>query len=180
MLDRFFGPLISSATNKFYAALSSAGIDFQKYIISAVVTAGTGCFLAGMQLYYVGLIFLLISRIACAGAVLDAATSKRFFTTAVIDILTLSAFAFFFALGQMQSSTAAAFLILSLGVVGLARAGQIFLNVSQRHFTGQAETLLFLFACCLYPQGFAAIAALFGILWLVGGILQIAIIARQS
>lgn len=180
MLDRFVGPLASPFANKLFLKLKTAGIGFQKSIVVAILAAGTGCFLAGMQIYAGALIFLLLAKLMGASAFSDATTTKKSFCVVAVDIITLSAFGFFLALGQMQTSTAAAFLILSLCIVGISRTGQIFLNVPQRHFTGQTESILFLLSCCLYPQGFAAIAAFFGILWMVGSAIQIVTIVRQN
>lgn len=122
-----------------------------------------------MGIYLPALIFLLIAKLAVGFSGVEANSQKRQFGVLAVDTMTIAAFTFFFALSQPQTSTSAAFLILSLTLVGMARLAQQATGATQRHFTGHTETVLFVIACCLYPAGFAAIAALFGILWVVGG-----------
>jgi hypothetical protein len=88
-------------------------------------------------------------------------------------------FVFLFSLGQPQTGTAAAFLLLSYLIMMVAYLGQAALRARDNNLSlpkggliGHSEIMIFMVACCVYPTAFPAFCALFGLLCLATAIIR--------
>ncbi len=185
MIDIQIRKLIDPPLDRIAGGLAKLGIG-----ANAVTVFGFGlglvcCAFIALQWYWLGLIFLLLNRIADGldGAIArrTAATDLGGFLDAILDTIFYSAVPFAFAIADAQNTLPAAFLIFSfVGTGGSFLAYAIIAAKRKRaepsgkksffYSVGLmegTETILFFVAFCLWPQGFPLLAWIFGSLcWL--------------
>lgn len=147
---------------------------------------GTGlvtCLCVGLGWFFPGLVLILLTRgffvLAGATARVTEITDLGILLDLYAEFFIFAGFAFFFCLAIPESSLAAGFLIFGYLVMGMAYAAHHFalarknkIQSPQGGLIGKTEVTIFMAACTLYPAGFPALAALFGLLVFTTGILR--------
>jgi hypothetical protein len=174
MLDNILGPRVSRLTLPIDSKIMAA-VSTPKLLGAFAVLFFTGCFAAALQFYPLAIICCLIALYALA---LYQKAGRESLTNLALFGGT-GAFIFFFSLGLMNSALAGAFAILALGLCGMIRMIQQRAGAVQKDFSGYTEIALFILLSCLFPGGFAALAALFGLLWLAGAGWQMLTVLRD-
>ncbi len=173
MIDRFLSPFVFPFFKPVADKIIRGGMSFNKLLIATAVLSLTGCFLAAMQAYIPALLFMLLARLS--QGVLEQARSARDHRMFAVfgNIGFLASFVFFMSAGFLNPGISSIFLIFALTLVGMSRMAQTLADVPRRDFSGHSEIVVFLTMTCLFPQGFAWIATLFGFLWIVGAGMQL-------
>lgn len=187
MLDTALKPKIDPTLKILAAKLGEIGIGPNQITLYGFVIGFIGCIAVGLQNYMFGLFLILLNRLADGldGAVArfnadkntDENNAKRAFGAyldIILDMILFGAFVFLFMLGQLNQAPTATFLLFSFIGIFATSLGHHMLDVPK---TDQAkpfyhptklvegtEIILFMILVCFYPNGFSAIAALFGIL----------------
>ncbi len=184
MLDAILKPHLLPHLDKAAEKAAQGGLSANKLTLIAFAIGLTGCFFAAMQIYMLGLIFILLNRAlnGIAGALARRAgpTDLGIMLDTLCDFIFFASFVFFFTLSAEGTSLAAAFLLFSYLVMGMtylshAAAGATRGNPRPRGgIIENAEMTAFMILCCVYPAGFAAFAALFGLICLASAVLRFA------
>jgi len=159
MIDGF----IQSKTEKILLPwndrLLKAGLKPNLLLMVSFLFGLIACFCVAFQAYIPAIIFIILNRFFDSIAV----NLKPINVSRMLDTLFFGSFIFFFSLGAVNTSMAAAFLLLSY-LIRLACANNI---IQKFNLIENSEIIIFMIVCCLFPQIFAAIAIFFAILCMV-------------
>ena len=175
MLDGILKPRLAPLMGKSADRVRQSGLTSTKLVLIAFAIGLTGCLVGSLQVFPLALIFILLNRfIAAIASVMDHDAESHSLTkylAPLCDYIFFGAFAFFFTLAAPEHSMAAAFLILSYLAMAISQLSQKLLatngdtnDTPRGGIIETAEVTLFMTICCLYPPGFSAFAALFGLL----------------
>jgi phosphatidylglycerophosphate synthase len=177
MLDGLLRPKILPAMDSMAIRLSQSGLSANALTLIGFAFGFAGCFSVGMQMYPLGLILILIGRFfdGLDGGVARATseTDLGAFLDMFCDYTVYAAFPFFFMLSSTEHSMAAAILLLSYLLMGMAYLSYNFYalkrgmsETTNGGFVESAEMMVFIALCCFYPPGFSAFAAVFALMCL--------------
>lgn len=190
MLDGFIRKQIDPVMNQWAAKVLQGGLSANGLTIIAFILGFIACFAAGMQIYPLALMLIILNRFLAglAGTVARATgiTALGSYLDVVCDFSIFAAFAFFFSLGLMKMAfLTAAILIFAYMMMAVAYLGQAtftaranVLDAPKGGLVENTEITIFMIACCAYPPGFPAIAALFALLCWVTALIRIATAVR--
>jgi len=169
-----FDQLIKSFTEPYFKQTANkgaqAGLTAKWGILLAGIAGLIACFLGGLQHYIPAflllLIFLCILELAQK---LPGETGFYLALRALVYLLIINSFIFFFVIGQPHQALAAGFIILTFSVfivsADLLPAGKDHSGSSiVSRLIGKTETFIFLGLACLIPDAFAALGIIFAIL----------------
>lgn len=193
MLDARLRRLIDPLLNRIAAGLARTGLGANAISIGGFML-GTGAWAAlAFREYPLALTFILANRLADG---LDGAVARRLGPTDLggylditLDFLFYAGVPFFFAVGRPECAIPAAFLVFSFvgtGVTFLAFAAiaakRGITTETRGHkaiyylggLTEGAETILVFVLVCVFPDGFAGIA------WVFGGLCWVTTLSRLT
>lgn len=184
MLDSLIRAKATPMLEGMVPKISQHGLTANNLTLIGFALGFTGCFLVGMQLYPVGLVFLLLALLfdGLDGAVarIKGETELGAFLDMICGVVLFAAFPFFFMLSAPGHSMAAGILLFSYLVMGMINLSYDFF--AQRKgappakggLVENSEIAIFMIASCLYPPGFAGFAALFALLCLATAFIRLA------
>ncbi|MFA5592959.1 MAG: hypothetical protein WC989_06575 [Micavibrio sp.] len=181
MLDRFLLPPLEKPLRTVREKFAQGGMTDGKLLAGALACGGAACFLGGMQIYPIALVFGLVTLAALflSDRSRENNSLRSSFLAPYAAFLFTGFFTFLFTLGLMHSMTAATFLVLSLLASCGARIAQIMTHSRRFDFSGYGELMILVVASCLFPQVFGAIAIIFGFLFLTGAGIQAFIVTKK-
>lgn len=164
--------------------ISQSGLTANNLTLIGFGFGFTGCFLVGMQLYPVGLLFLLLflffDGLDGAVARIKGETELGAFLDMICGVILYAAFPFFFMLSAPAHSMAVGILLFSYLLMGMINLSYDFFALKKGSSPAKgglvenAEIGIFMVACCIYPAGFSAFAALFALLCLATAFMRLA------
>lgn len=169
MLDALLKKPFGGAVDAVASKVAQGGFGANKLTLSALVIGLIGCFAVAMGQFALGLILLLINRLAVALAASvareDGITARGSYLELLGDGIVFGGFVFFFALAAPQHLMAAGFvlfsyMILAASFLGLRLFGQ---DDAPPSLVGRTEITIFMALGCLFPAAFSAIALFFGL-----------------
>lgn len=205
MFDRLLRPIIDKPLDSLAHVLAKEGITASFLSWGGFLCGMTGAVCLVFHFYWAGFIFFLINRIADGldGAVARAEKALGYgkgptdaggFLDIVLDFFVYAAVPFFFAVGHPEQALAATFLIYSfIGSGGSFLAYAIIAEKRGRAATANGkksffhsiglcegtETIVALSLIFLFPQAFAMIAYIFGVLCWITACVRIWIGLRE-
>lgn len=189
MLDSFAAPKLSSFFDKVAGKFLGVGIGATKLTLIGFILGLIGCFCVGMQQYIPGLALLILSQIFDgidgAAARQTTITEKGALLDTLCDFIIYAAFPLFFIMAGAEHAIAGAFLLVSYVAMMCSyllhcqytKKGIPDENVSGG-IIGHTEMIVFMILCCLYPPGFSAFSAVFGMACLATAILRVMAILK--
>lgn len=190
MIDTLLRSRLLPVIDGMAAKTAQSGLTANKLTLIGFSFSLAGCFAVGMQAYPFGLLLLLIGRYldGLAGAIarLNGTTDTGTVIDILCDYIAFGAFAFFFSLSATETMLASTIFIFSLLAMGMAYLAHAWI-LAKRNIAGMprgglvenGEMIVFMIVCCLYPPGYAAVAALFSLLCWTTAVLRF-IAALQS
>ncbi len=185
MLDRFLGPASERLLGGWATLVLQSGLTPNRLTLIGFFFGLAAAISAGLQAYALALILVLLNRLfaGLSGVMARMSLKTAFgsYLALVCDIAIVASFIFFFSLGMMSSGLAAAFAIFAYGLMIATWLARVCferrsdpLSLIRGGLVGNSETIFFLALCCVMPQWFPALAALFGLLCLAAAVLHFA------
>lgn len=168
MLDSLFKPAITPQLSNAATKLSENGLNADRTTIIAYALGLFSCLAIGFQSYLLAVILLIASRgIDAVAKHMGGATGIGSKLRPTLNVLLMSAFVFFFAIGQDHQALAAAFLILTYAVLfsfAVANAPTSDGAFHPANIVENSELAIFMVLICLTPGAFSAYTAIFVIM----------------
>lgn len=185
MLDGLLRPHIEPVLNSWAGRVVAGGLTPNKLTLIGFGFGIAAGFAVAMQIYLLGLLLILLNRffdgLAGAAAKSNGITPLGSYLDIICDFLVMASFVFLFSLGVSSSSLAAAFVIfsyLSMAVAYLAFTTfwtrDNLLATPRGGLVENTEVILFMIVCCIYPAGFPAVGAIFGLLCFTTAAMRVA------
>ena len=183
MLDSLIRPHLASPMDNMAAKVLQSGLSANKLTLIGFLFGFAGCFLVGMQLYPLGLILILVALFfdGLDGAVARAAgpTELGAYIDMMCGVALFAMFPFFFMLSQTEHSMAAAILLFTFLLMGMANLAFDYFAMKKGAAPAKSaivettEIVAFIVASCLYPAGFSFFAAALAVMSLAAAIIRI-------
>jgi phosphatidylglycerophosphate synthase len=174
MLDNLLRTKLSPRLEPWTGRILQGGLTANRLTLIAFALGLAASFAAGMQVYALAFVLILLNRFLAgmAGAVARQVGETRLggYLSGMLDILFFGIFVFLFSLGASNTALAAAFLLLTylaMACVGASEEKRI------EGLVGKTEITLFMLLCCVFPGAFAALAAMFGLVCIVAAMLRV-------
>lgn len=191
MIDTLLRPHFLPVIDGMAAKTAQGGLTANKLTLIGFAFGIGGCFAIGMQAYAFGLMLILIGRFmdGLAGSIARQTGTTDFGTILdlYLDYMLFAAFSFFFSLSAMETMLASTLFIFSLLAMGTAYLAHAWVlakkNVAEMPRGGlieNGEMIVFMAVCCLYPPGYAAVAALFALLCWTTAVLRFVKALKES
>lgn len=183
MLDSLIRPHFVSPMNSMAGKILQSGLSANKLTLIGFLFGFSGCFLVGMHLYVPALLLLLIALLFDG---LDGAVARVSGPTelgAYIDMMSgvalFAMFPFFFMLSETEHAMAAAILLFTFVLMGMANLSYDYFAMkkgaapAKSAIVETSEIVIFMIASCLYPPGFSFFAAALALMSLAAAIIRI-------
>lgn len=175
MLDKLAKQHLRPYLTSWSGRLLQAGLTANRLTLLSFAFGLALCFSVGMQLYWLGFLFLLLNRFfdGMAGIIANESgiTALGSYLDWFFDFTIYGLFVFFFILGAPEASMAGTFLVLSYLAMIAAYTGHIifstrtnYLSMPRGGMVEHTEMFIFMAVCCVIPSVFAPVAVLFGFL----------------
>ena len=183
MIDTLLRSHLIPVIDGMAAKTAQSGLTANKLTLIGFALSLGGCYAVGMQAYTLGLVLLLIGRFldGLAGSIArqNGPTELGTILDVLCDYLVFAAFAFFFSLSDLETMLASTFFVFSLLAMGMSYLAHAWVlakkNITDMPRGGvveNGEMIVFMIACCMYPDGYAAVAVLAALLCWTTAILR--------
>ena len=183
MLDSLIRPRLAPQMDKMAVKVAQSGLSANKLTALGFLFGFAGCFLVGMHFYPLGLVLLLVSLFfdGLDGAVarVNGPTELGAYLDMMSGVLLFAMFPFFFMLSETEHALAAAILIFTYLLMGMANLSYDYFAMKKGAAPAKSaivetgEIVLFMVLCCLYPPGFSFFAAALALMSLAAAIIRI-------
>jgi phosphatidylserine synthase len=184
MLDGILYPAAQKIVQPWSARILQSGMGANKITAFGLFFGVLGCFAAGMSLYLLALLLMIVSLgLSLIGKTVARETGKTR-NGAALDILSdffiYGLFVFLFSLSVYgnNSTGAAVFLLFSYFLMAVVyflstiAQGADILNLPKGGLVEKSEMAIFMIVCCAVPIAFPAFAAVFGLLCLTTALIR--------
>ena len=188
MLDSLIRPRLVSPLDNMAAKVLQSGLNANKLTAIGFLFGFAGCFLVGMQIYPVALVLILIALFfdGLDGAVARAsgATELGAYLDMMSGVTLFAMFPFFFMLSETEHAMAAAILLFTYLLMGMANLSYDYFAVKRNAppaksgIVETSEIVIFMVLCCVYPAGFSFFAAALALMSLAAAIVRIGLTVK--
>lgn len=177
MIDSLIRAKLAPYFDKVAPTVAQSGLSANKLTLIGLSLGLLGCFFAAMQIYALGLVFLVVSRLidAMDGAVARTSneTNLGSFMDFFSDFVIYAAFPMFFILGAPEHALMATILLFTYVLMILAyllhHLFALKMGATQGAVGGiveNGEMIVFMILCCVFPFAFSAFAIFFALMCL--------------